>query len=92
MTKSNNHETALNLDIVLLMGNFHSQMSFLGSIGYVMKNTAACTIYAENSVKYIRNGKSYKRAMRHFHNIILISIPVMVYLSGTVYLISGQSR
>ena len=58
----------LNLPVVLLLGNFHTQMSFLGSIGYVMANSgieqALGLIYGEDSIKWILCGKSYERAMR----------------------------
>ena len=58
----------MQLGIVILLGNFHTQMSFLGSIDYLMKNSglaqAISTIYGEESVKYILNGKSYERATR----------------------------
>ena len=56
------------LDITLLLGNFHGQMSFLGSIGYVMKNTgiksALSTTYGGNTVDKMLQGGQYERAMR----------------------------
>lgn len=56
------------LEVVLLLGNFHLQMSFLGSIGYVMANSglseALATVYGDEPLKKIMNGKSYDRAMR----------------------------
>ena len=43
------------LSITILLGNFHTQMSYLGSIGYAMKNSGILdllsTVYGENSVK-----------------------------------------
>ena len=58
----------LNLPVVNLLGNFHTQMSFMGSIGYVMANSgleqALSLIYGEESIKWILCGKSYERAMR----------------------------
>jgi len=58
----------LNLPVVVLLGNFHTQMSLLGGIGYITANSgieqAYGTIYGEESIKYIMNGKSYERAMR----------------------------
>ena len=56
------------LDITILLGNFHTQMSFLGTIGYVMANSGLkeifSTCYAENSCDKILSGKSYARAVR----------------------------
>ena len=37
--KSMNIKMFKNLDITILLGNFHTQMSFLCGIGYVMKNS-----------------------------------------------------
>ena len=58
----------LNLPVVNLLGNFHTQMSFMGSIGYVMANSgleqALSLIYGEEAIKWILCGKSYERAMR----------------------------
>ena len=54
--------------IVLLLGNCHAQMSFLGTIGYLMANSglneAFETCYAENSVVHMLRGKAYSRAVR----------------------------
>lgn len=48
--------------IVLILGGFHMQMSFLGSIGYLMTGTGLqeCleTIYATNSVSHMLSGKA----------------------------------
>ena len=58
----------MNIHMVIMLGNFHVQMSFLGSIGYVMTNSglekAHISIYGEKSVKKIINGKEYERSMR----------------------------
>ena len=49
------------LPITILLGNFHTQMSFLGSIGYVMKNPCILELlssaYAPSSAKQILEGK-----------------------------------
>ena len=54
--------------LVLRLGNFHTQMSFLGCIGHLMGGTglqeAFELVYAENAVVYILNGKAYSRAVR----------------------------
>ena len=58
----------MGLSINLMLGNFHTQGSFLGSMGYVMKNSrlaqAFATVYGEEPVKKFLSGKSYERAMR----------------------------
>ena len=54
--------------LVLRLGNFHTQMSFLGCIGHPMGGTglqeAFELVYAENVVVHILNGKAYSRAVR----------------------------
>lgn len=57
--------------IVLMLGGFHMQMSFLGAIGHLMIGTGLqeCleTVYAPNSVIQMLSGKSVQRAVRgHF--------------------------
>ena len=56
------------LPITILLGNFHTQMSFLGSIGYVMKTSGILELlssaYAPNSAKEMLEDKQYERAMR----------------------------
>ena len=53
--------------LVLRLGNFHTQMSFLGCIGHLMGGTglqeAFELVYAENVVVHILNGKAYSRAV-----------------------------
>ena len=61
----------MKIDIVILLGNFHTQMSFLGTIGYIMKNSGIekvlSLIYGEKTAPHIMSGKAYARAMRsHF--------------------------
>ena len=56
---------------VLRLGGLHMQMSFLGSIGHLMAGSGLQelleTIYAENAVLHILNGKAISRAIRaHF--------------------------
>ena len=55
-------------EIFLLLGNFHTQMAFHATIGYLMKNTGlkemmSC-VYASLSVDGILKGKSFERAVR----------------------------
>ena len=54
--------------IVLRLGGFHTEMSFLGSIGHVMAGTGLpelleC-IYARNTVNHMMSGKAVSRAVR----------------------------
>ena len=59
---------AENLNIVILLGGFHTQMSFFGSIGYLMKGSGIADVfgevYATNTVESMLSGKSYSRALR----------------------------
>ncbi|KAJ8043143.1 hypothetical protein HOLleu_10106 [Holothuria leucospilota] len=57
--------------IILRLGGFHLQMSFLGCIGYIMDNSGLRelleTIYAANTVNHMLTGKAVARALRgHF--------------------------
>lgn len=57
--------------IVLMLGGFHLQMNFLGSIGYFMNGSGLQEVlelvYAPNSVPHILSGKAVSRAIRaHF--------------------------
>lgn len=57
--------------IVLLLGGFHTLMSFLGCIGSLMEDMGLAetleTIYAPNSVIHMMSGKAFSRALRgHF--------------------------
>ena len=55
-------------DIVLILGNFHTCMSFYGSIGHLMTGSGLQSvyelIYAEHTVPHMLNGKAYSRATR----------------------------
>ena len=57
-----------NLNITCRLGGFHTVMSFLGSIGYLMDGSGIGElfeeIYAENSVIHMLSGKAYARALR----------------------------
>ena len=59
-------ETGLN--IVARLGGFHTVMSFLGSVGKMMKGSGIeelfAEVYAENSVEHIISGKAVSRALR----------------------------
>ena len=65
------HDDSELKSIVLRLGAFHMQMSFLGSIGYLMHDSGLKetleTIYAPNAVTHILSGKAVSRAVRgHF--------------------------
>lgn len=54
--------------IVLRLGGFHTEMSFVGSIGHIMAGSGLQelleTIYANNTVTHMLNGKAIQRAVR----------------------------
>ena len=59
------------MNIVISLGGFHLLMSFLGGIGTIMGGSGLAetmeTIYAQNSVVHMLDGKAYARALRcHF--------------------------
>ncbi|XP_069109699.1 uncharacterized protein [Argopecten irradians] len=71
--------------IVLRVGGFHLEMSFLGCIGHLMGNSGLHetleTVFASNAVGHMMSGKAVQRALRgHFlvdtalHAILLSSI------------------
>jgi hypothetical protein len=55
-------------NIIPRLGGFHTLMSFLACIGYLMAGTGLgdllSTIYARNSVDHMLSGKAYARAVR----------------------------
>ena len=59
--------------LIVLLGNFHTQMSFLGTMGHIMENRRLSeifeTTYARNSVQHILCGKAHERAV-HAHNLL----------------------
>ena len=63
--------TEMSLRILCRLGGFHTMMSFLGSVGTLMKGSglAECLqeIYGGNAVTHIESGKAVSRALRgHF--------------------------
>jgi len=54
--------------LVLRLGGFHTQMSYLGCIGYLMAGSglseALETVYASNAVSHMMSGKAVQRAIR----------------------------
>ena len=58
-------------NIVLRLGGFHAEMSFLGCIGHLMQGSGLAelleTVYASNAVGHMLQGKAVARALRgHF--------------------------
>ena len=53
--------------IVIQLGGFHTIMSFLGCIGYLMSGTGICkvleVVYAENTIPHLLSGKAVSRAL-----------------------------
>ena len=58
------------LDIVCRFGGFHTLVSFIGRIGYVMGGSGLeevlTEVYTENSVFHMFSGKAYARAVRGY--------------------------
>ena len=78
--------------IILRLGGFHTEMSFLGSVGFIMSGSGLQdvlqTIYAQNAVAHMLSGKAVARALRgHFlvdtalHAILLSKIYPTMELS-----------
>ncbi|KAK3097968.1 hypothetical protein FSP39_014885 [Pinctada imbricata] len=67
--------------VILRLGGFHAEMSFMGSIGHVMKNAGLKevleTVYASNAVTHILSGKSVARAFRA-HNLVETALHVLL--------------
>jgi hypothetical protein len=59
---------AAKLDVVVRLGGFHTLMSFLGSVGYVMRGSGLedllGLLYGAVTVDSVLSGKSYARAVR----------------------------
>ncbi|ESO85534.1 hypothetical protein LOTGIDRAFT_155019 [Lottia gigantea] len=64
----NEHTGSDIADVVLRLGGFHTQMSFLGSIGRIMSGTGLRdvfeTIFALNAICHMLSGKAVARAVR----------------------------
>ena len=75
--------TSILNNLVVMLGGFHTKMSFLGSVGCIMQGTELTEvieeIYAGNIVKHIMSGHAVSRAMRA-HNIVDLSLN-LIFLS-----------
>ena len=71
--------------IVLRLGGFHTEMSFLGSIGHLMDSSGLQemleSIYAPNAVVHMLSGKAIARAVRG-HFIIDAALNALMLHSG----------
>ena len=67
--------------VVIRLGGFHTQMSFMGSIGHIMTGSGLFqvleTIYATNSIPHIMSGKAVSRAVRG-HLLVYASLQTML--------------
>ena len=71
--------------IVLRLGGFHTEMSFLGSIGHLMDSSGLQemleSIYAPNAVVHMLSGKAIARAVRG-HFIVDAALNALLLHSG----------
>lgn len=86
----NEPEESVIKSVVLKLGGFHLQMSFLGAIGQAMSGSGLQelleTIYAKNSVVHILDGHAFARAIRgHF----LVDATLNVLLLKSMFNIDG---
>ena len=55
-------------DVVIRLGGFHSLMSFMGAVGYIMEGSGLSelfnTVYSVNSTEKVMTGHAYARAIR----------------------------
>ena len=71
------------MNIVCRLGGFHTMMSFMGSIGTMMKGSgleeALGTVYGPNAVTHMITGKAVSRALRgHFLNEAALTNKLLV--------------
>jgi hypothetical protein len=77
------------LDIVVRLGGFHTLMSFLGSMGHLMKGSGLeevlGLIFGPNTVEHILSGKAYARSVRgHFLVHAALTDILLDYLKNLV--------
>uniref|UniRef100_A0A6P7GQR1 Uncharacterized protein LOC114341772 n=1 Tax=Diabrotica virgifera virgifera TaxID=50390 RepID=A0A6P7GQR1_DIAVI len=68
-------------DTVVLLGGFHTIMSFLGAVGYIMSGSGIeelwATTYAKNAVAHMITGHAYSRALRA-HNLTQVALSLLI--------------
>ncbi|KAJ8043553.1 hypothetical protein HOLleu_10691 [Holothuria leucospilota] len=89
--------TSKALKIVLILGGFHTLMSFLGSIGYIMKGSgleeAIGTIYGKNTVDHIMTGRAVTKALRaHYLTDAALSLKLLEKLDANTMGEQAKSR
>jgi len=66
---------------VVRLGGFHTEMSFLGAIGYIMSDSGLheilSVIYAEKAVNNMLSGKAISRALRG-HGIVYMALQSLI--------------
>ena len=79
-------------DIVLNLGAFHTDLSYLGSIGNIMKSSGLkqmlALVYPENTVNHMLSGKAYYRAMRGY---FLVDSALNIFIIMKYMSIDGQN-
>lgn len=67
--------------IVVQLGGFHTEMSFRGAIGHIMNDSGLqevlTTVYAENAVSQMLNGKAVARALR-WHGLVHMTLQQLI--------------
>ena len=68
-------------NIVIRLGGFHTLMSFLGSVGYIMANSGLDAVlqipYTTNTVPHLMSGKAVNRALRG-HQIVDLALNTLL--------------
>lgn len=69
-------------NVIVRLGAFHTSMSFLGCIGYIMAGSGIediCKlIYSEGCVEKLLSGKAYARAIR-CHSLIRLALALLIF-------------
>lgn len=70
------------MHIFIRLGGFHTLLSFLGSIGFVMNNSGLkevlCTVYGDKTAENISAGCQYSRAIRA-HTLVFLAIIKLIF-------------
>ena len=65
----------------MLVGNFHTRLSFLAAIGYLMKNTgmeaALNVVFSDVSIAKIMEGRNYHRSLKA-HTILSTALKMIL--------------
>lgn len=70
------------MKVVIRLGGFHTALSFMSGIGFIMKDTGINEVmemlYGENTVKHILDGHQYSRALRA-HILVLFTLVSSIF-------------